>query len=136
MTTSLTSGLASRETCFHGPKPTYLLVLESKTRDLRRLAVAHTPITDFLELALVGVLPSRVRSRLGTWIAMLWTLNPCRPLTPFMFGIEIRWAELSGRSAPRSKMLPRSTKNASWRCPANTFRPPGRLRTALAASAG
>ena len=54
---------------------------------------------------------------------MVCTLYDCTELTPFMFGIEIRWASLNGRSAPRSKMLPRSTWNASARWPQKTLMP-------------
>src|SRR5689334_25051229 len=100
--TSLNSGLPSLETCFHGPWPVYLPVRASQTWDLRRLALAHTPTTDLPEPTAVGVLPSLVRSRFGTWIAIVCTLNPCTELTPVVSGIEIRCRWLTGRSAPRS----------------------------------
>ena len=51
---------------------------------------------------------------------MVCTLKDWTALRPFISGIEIRCASLNGRSAPRSKMLPRSTWNASARWPANT----------------
>ena len=33
-------------------------------------------------MTFVGVVCVRVRSEIGTWSAMLWTLKPCEPLTP------------------------------------------------------
>ena len=81
-------------------------------------------MTEVAEPTLTGLTPPRVRSVFGTWIAMVCTLRPRRLLTPSAVGSGIRWAWLNGRSPPRSKMLPRSTKNGSARWPANTCRPP------------
>ena len=101
----------------------YLPLALSNMRDLRRLAVAHTPMTAFLLSGFFGTLPSRVSCLIGISSAMVCTLYDCTELTPFMFGIEIRWASFNGRSAPRSKMLPRSTWNASARWPQKTLMP-------------
>ena len=56
--------------------------------DLRllRLAVDQTPMTDFADIGSVGLEPSRVSSRIGTWIAIVCTLKPCTPLTPAVLG--------------------------------------------------
>ena len=58
MSTSLTSGLPSRATCFQGPWPTYLPCRESQTFDFLRLDVAQTPIVALAATAL-GSRPSR-----------------------------------------------------------------------------
>ena len=48
--------------------------------------------------------------------------------TPVVFpGVLIRCALWIGRSAPRSKMLPRSTKKPSARCPSPAAISPGRM---------
>ena len=75
----------------------------------------------------VGLLPLQVSSEIGTWIAIVCTLNDCTELMPSIFASGIRCAWLNGRSPPRSKTLPRSTWNASARWPANTLRPPHRV---------
>ena len=80
-------------------------------------------MTALLLSGLFGTLPSRVSFEIGISSAMVCTLKHCTELTPFMFGIEIRCASLSGRSAPRSKMLPRSTWKASARWPQKTLMP-------------
>ena len=50
--------------------------------------------------------------------------------------VGIRCSDWKGRSAPRSKMLPRSTWKPSARCPAKTRRPPAMLCTDCPASRG
>ncbi len=72
--TSLNNGFASRDTCSHGPVSTYLPVVLSKMRDLRRLAVAQTPITESACRGLVGWSPCRVTSEIGTCNAIECTL--------------------------------------------------------------
>ena len=72
--TSLNSGFPSRDTCCQGPWPWVCPVFGSRIRDLRRLAVAQTPITDPGSITSVGLLPCRVISLIGTWSAMLCTL--------------------------------------------------------------
>ena len=59
-TTSLKSGFPSRDTCCQGPTPSYLPVALLNTRDLRRLAVAQTPMVDLGASGFVGMDPSRV----------------------------------------------------------------------------
>ncbi len=106
--------------------------MESRIRDLRRLALAHTPITDFGSKTSLGCFRLRVTSEIGTCNTMLCTLNDWTELTPIAAAEGIRCRFWNGRNAPRSKMLPRSTWKLSARCPANTFRPRPRLCTAAA----
>ncbi len=73
--TSLTRGLPSRETCCQGPVPTYLPCSAFHIRDFRRLAVAQTPITAPGDIGLVGTLPLRESSLIGTWSAIVCTLK-------------------------------------------------------------
>ena len=77
-------------------------------------------------LALIGsdgTEPSRVSFRIGTWIAIVWTLSVAVASTPIAGDVAIRWRFWSGRRSPRSKIDPRSTKNPSLRWPAKTFSP-------------
>ena len=104
----------------------------SSTRLLCRLAEAYTPMTEAGSITSVGRVPLRVRSVLGTWIAIVCTFRPWVPLTPTAAADGIRCAAWNGRSAPRSKMLPRSTWKLSARWPAKNFRPPGSRYVAAA----
>jgi len=80
--TSLTSGLPRRETWENWPKLRYAPLSLSRIRAVARLAVAQTPITDFDDITFLGVLPSTVRSLIGSCKARVCTLRPRRPLTP------------------------------------------------------
>ena len=113
--TSLNSGFPSRDTWLHGPCPTYAPRCSSKIRDVRRFADAQTPITEPAFPGLVGSFPLRVTSVIGTWSAIECTLNAWSEFTPGAAAIGSRCRFCTGRSAPRSKMLPRSTWNASAR---------------------
>ena len=112
--TSLTSGLPRRETWTFGPtavnvpSPLATLLLGSS-------AEAHTPMVACASMTPDGFLPPKVRSVTGTCSAIECTLRPCRPLMPMAAADGIKWWDSNGRSAPRSKMLPRSTWNASPR---------------------
>ena len=57
MSTSLNSGLASRETCTHGPDSECSLLAPSAMRTLRRLAEPQTPSTAFELITFVGTEP-------------------------------------------------------------------------------
>jgi hypothetical protein len=83
----------------------------------------------------VGSEPSRVRYRIGTCSAIVCTLRPLRLFTPALAAIGIRCRFWNGRSAPRSKIEPRSTQNGSRRWPAKTVMPSAMVVTAAAASA-
>src|SRR5512140_3088473 len=80
MITSLMSGLPSRETWIQGPVSAS--VEPTRMRDLRRLAEAYTPITDFASPTLDGIDRSRVSCVLGTWIAIVWMLRFLVASTP------------------------------------------------------
>jgi hypothetical protein len=81
----------------------------SRTVVFRRLAEAHTPITDFGSAGSVGFKPSRVSIFFGIFSAMVCTLAPRVASTPGAFGVGIRCRLWNGRRSPRSKIDPRST---------------------------
>jgi hypothetical protein len=133
MITSLTRGLPSREICCHGPEA-LVVPFALRTRTFWRLAAAQTPRTASGSFGPVGRAWSLVSCWIGIWIAIVSTLKPPTPSMPAAAGSGIAWSELSGRSPARSKIEPRSTKNGSSRCPANTFVPSPSDLTAVAAS--
>ena len=104
MSTSLTSGLPSRDTCRHGPQFTVSPASASQSVTRWRLAVVHTPM--------VGC-PLIVTAEIGTWIAIECTFRWLVALTPGALGrpgrpnVACRFA--NGRRSPRSKIEPRST---------------------------
>ena len=73
MSASLTSGLPSRDTCTHGPVAV-LTPPGLRTSAIWRLAEAHTPMTASARWCRSGSSPLAVRSEIGTWMAMEWTL--------------------------------------------------------------
>src|SRR3954453_17483205 len=101
--------------------------------------------------ALVPPLPAArtplALASIGRWRGMLFTFFPRTPSTPPLAplvpplllvtlpGFGIRWALWIGRRAIRSKIDPRSTKNASLRGPANALPPPGSAVIACVATA-
>ncbi len=128
MTTSFTSGLPRRDTWTQRPVLTGMAPLfSSNTRTFCRLAVAQTAMTGWSLLW--------TTSAIGTSMAIEWTFLPMVAFTPARSGSGIRCAGLNGRRPPRSKMVPRSTANASSRWPANVFMLP-RVTTASAARLG
>ncbi len=58
---------------------------------------AQTPITAPGCIALVGRLPCRESSVIGTWSAIECTLNPCNEFTPAALALGIRCAVSNGR---------------------------------------
>ena len=113
ISTSLTSGLARRDTWWNGPDMTLVLVSASHTLARWRLAVVHTPITEPLSVTLPCGLPDS-RSPVGTWIAIECTFSCAVALTPAAAVLNTfipYWAcrFSNGRRSPRSKIAPRST---------------------------
>src|SRR5207248_3917378 len=90
ITTSLISGLPSRETWTHGPDSEARARALSIIRTLRRLAPLHTPITDELLITLVGLVPLLVSCEIGIWIAIVWMLRVAVASTPGAAGVGIR----------------------------------------------
>ena len=78
--TSLNSGLPSRDTCTYGPTPTDAPL--SRSVALRRDADAHTPIVAFVASGSVGALPLAVTLPIGSWMAIVCTLNERSAFTP------------------------------------------------------
>ena len=83
-------------------------------RPFWRCADAHTPMTGEAAIGSVGTLPSAVSRSIGTWMAIVWTLNARSALNPSAAGLGlagrgIRWRFWNGRRAPRSNTEPRST---------------------------
>ena len=74
---------------------------------------------------------------IGNCKAIVCTFLPARPFCPFgvLAGPGTAWADWIGRNARRSNTEPRSTKNGSARCPANTLPPSGRVAMVGAANA-
>ena len=130
--TSLNSGLASRETCRNGPRADGRAGAGSRIRLEYRLAEAYTPMTEVGRPRRSAVTPPRVRSVFGTWIAIVCTFRPAQAVDAGRGRQRDQVRELNGRSPPRSKTLPRSTKNGSARWPAKTCRPPPSWCTAAA----
>jgi hypothetical protein len=97
-----------------------------------RLDEAHTPRTASGSFGLVTSRWSLVNWRSGTRMAIEFVLNPLTPSTPGSAGSEAAWRVLNGRSPARSKIEPRSTKNASSRWPAKSRVPFDNFRTARA----
>jgi hypothetical protein len=102
---------------------------------LRRLAAPQIPSTALALFGSLGTEPLRVRWRIGTRIAIVCTFRVAVASTPIAGSVAIRCRFCSGRRSPRSKIDPRSTKNPSFRCPANTSIPPFSERTAGSAIA-
>ena len=105
--TSLNNGFASRDTWVKGPDQ--LSRCSSWYRPFCRCADAHTPITAARSMGLVGAFPLRVNLLIGTWIAMVCTLNARNPFTPPVAGVGIRCRFWNGRRTARSNTAPRST---------------------------
>src|SRR6266852_1212369 len=81
-TTSLTSGLPSRDTWTYGPETTSVPFDAFRTRAFWRLAVVQTPITEAAELASEGAAPFLDSWVFGSWRAIECTFTPLVEFTP------------------------------------------------------
>ena len=113
MMSSLTSGLASRETW-------------TAFAPAERLVEAYMPITGY---AVLGAgLPSLVIRVIGTSIAIVWTLVPLNRFTPKGLESSLASSFLLSTGGNRRRLTvsntaPRSMAKVSARCPANTLAP-------------
>src|SRR5207247_9032591 len=106
-TTSLISGRPSRDTCLYGCDTTPWWWRRT-TFVVCRSAVVHTPIRGFAVAS-----PFMARSSFGTWIAVVWMLNPFKLSSP-----------VSERSPPYRRSNTRnSTKNGSSAGPEELLHP-------------
>ena len=105
------------------------------TRTFWRLADVHTPMT---ALRLVGSPTAAsfcVARDSGSCSTIEWTFTLLSGFTPSEAAIGMMCAFCNGRNTARSKIEPRSTQNASLRCPAKTFSPVFRVLIAVLARA-
>ena len=98
-----------REPGHLGERPGPMSAVSSWYLAFCRCADAQTPITEARPMGSVGALPLRVNLLIGTWIAMVCTLNARSPFTPPVAGVGIRCRFWKGRRTARSNTAPRST---------------------------